>query len=154
MTIRELLTELIELFPNSGVKIITGGPDGPLLLPINEVLYSKGSSGIPKIILSPFPLDQDYEPVYTVRDLIDVLEVSRILGALMSSIVALQLDKNELLKTLELRQIFLLTLAHYRKFPDPKDEFNTKELRDSIVVLSAEPEIFENYTGGAKEKRK
>lgn len=149
MTIRELLTELIELFPNSGVKIITGGPDGPLLLPINEVLYSKGSSGIPRITLSPFPLDQDYEPVYTVRDLIDALEASRILGALMSSIVALQLNKNELLKTLELRQISLLTPAHYRKFPDPKNEseFNTRELRDSIVVLSAEPEIFENYRG-------
>lgn len=149
MTIRELLTELIELFPNSEVKIITGGPDGPLLLPINEVLYSKGSSGIPRITLSPFPLDQDYKPVYTVRDLIDALEASRILGALMSSVVALQLDKNELLKTLELRQISLLTPAHYRKSLDPKDdsEFNTKELRDSIVVLSAEPEIFENYRG-------
>ena len=149
MTIRELLTELIELFPNSEVKIITRGPDGPLLLPINEVLYSKGSSGIPRITLSPFPLDQDYEPVYTVRDLINVLEASRIFGALMSSIVALQLDKNELLKTLELRQISLLTPAHYRKFPDPKNEseFNTRELRDSIVVLSAEPEIFENYRG-------
>ena len=145
MTIRELLTELIELFPNSGVKIITGGPDGPLLLPINEVLYSKGSSGIPRITLSPFPIDQDYEPVYTVRDLIDVLEASRILGALMSSIVALQLDKNELLKTLELRQISLLTPAHYGRFPDSK-----KELRNSIVVLSAEPEIFENYSGDAK----
>lgn len=152
MTIRELLTELIELFPNSEVKINTGGPDGPLLFPINEVLYTKGSSGIPRIILSPFPLDQDYEPVYTVRDLINVLEASRIIGALMSSIVALQLDKNELLKTLELRQISLLTPAHYRKFLNSKDdsEFNTKELRDSIVVLSAEPEIFENYTGGAK----
>jgi hypothetical protein len=152
MTIRELLTELIELFPNSGVKIITGGPDGPLLFPVNEVLYTMGSSGIPKITLSPFPLDQDYEPVYTVRDLMDVLEASRIFGASMSSIVALQLDKNELLKTLELRQISLLTPAYYGKFPDPKDdsEFNTKELRDSIVVLSAEPEIFENYTGDAK----
>ena len=152
MTIRELLTELIELFPNSGVKIITRGPDGPLLFPVNEVLYTVGSSGIPKITLSPFPQDQDYEPVYTVRDLIDVLEASRIFGASMSSIVALQLDKNELLKTLELRQISLLTPAYYGKFSDPKDdsEFNIKELRDSIVVLSSEPEIFGNYTGDAK----
>ncbi len=105
-----------------------------------------------KFCIRPFPLDRDYEPVYTVRDLINVLEASRIFGASMSSIVALQLDKNELLKTLELRQISLLTPAYYGKFPDPKDdsEFNTKELRDSIVVLSAEPEIFENYTVDTK----
>ena len=152
MTIRELLTELIELFPNSEVKINTGGPDGPLLLPINEVLYSKGSSGIPRITLSPFPLDQDYEPVYTVRDLIYVLESSRLIGATLSSLVLLQEDKDKLLQSPELRQVSLIPLD-YRENPEmPKDdsEFNTKELRDSIVVLSAEPEIFENYTGGTK----
>lgn len=149
MTIGELLTELIELFPNSGVKIITGGPDGPLLFPINEVLYTVGSSGIPKITLSPFPQDQDYEPVYTVRDLIYVLESSRLIGATLSSLVLLQEDKDKLLQSPELRQISLLTPAYYGKFPDPKDdsEFNTKELRDSIVVLSSEPDIFEDYTG-------
>lgn len=152
MTIRELLTELIELFPNSGVKIITGGPDGPLLLPINEVLYSKGSSGIPRITLSPFPLDQDYEPVYTVRDLIYVLESSRLIGATLSSLVLLQEDKDKLLQSPELRQVSLIPLDYQENPEMPKDdsEFNIKELRDSIVVLSAEPEIFENYTGGTK----
>jgi hypothetical protein len=152
MTIRELLTELIELFPNSGVKIITRGPDGPLLFPINEVLYTMGSSGIAKITLSPFPQDQDYEPVYTVRDLIYVLESSRLIGATLSSLVLLQEDKDKLLQSPELRQVSLLTPAHYGKFPDPKNEseFNTKELRGSIVILSSEPEIFGNYTGNTK----
>jgi len=152
MTIRELLTELIELFPNSGVKIITRGPDGPLLFPINEVLYTVGSSGIPKITLSPFPQDQDYEPVYTVRDLIYVLESSRLIGATLSSLVLLQEDKDKLLQSPELRQVSLIPLDYRENSEMPKDdsEFNIKELRDSIVVLSSEPEIFENYTGDAK----
>jgi len=152
MTIRELLTELIELFPNSGVKIITRGPDGPLLFPINEVLYTVGSSGIPKITLSPFPQDQDYEPVYTVRDLIYVLESSRLIGATLSSLVLLQEDKDKLLQSPELRQVSLIPLDYRENSEMPKDdsEFNIKELRDSIVVLSSEPEIFGNYTGDAK----